>query len=64
MKKIINELKSNKELELYGMKPEMIVELIGFENIADDQVEDLQYYIDRAHDEMEALIYEAELEFC
>lgn len=63
MKKIINELKSNKDLELYGMKPETIVELIGFENIADDQIEDLQYYIDQAHFEAEAIYAEAEEEF-
>ena len=61
--KIIKALKENKELDLYGMKPETIVELIGFENIADDQIEDLQYYIDQAHFEAEAIYAEAELEF-
>lgn len=63
MKKIIDLLKSDKELELYDMSPEMIVDLIGMENIADDQVEDLQYYIDRAHFELEAICAEAEAEF-
>lgn len=61
--KIIKALKENKDLELYGMEPETIVELIGFENIADDQVEDLQYYIDQAHFEAEAIYAEAEEEF-
>ena len=57
--KIINQLKNNKELDLRGMKPEMIVELIGFDTIADDQVEDLQHYINEAYYEMQALIAEA-----
>lgn len=61
--KIIEAIKNNQELELYGMKPETIVELIGMENIADDNVEDLQYYINEAHYEMEALIAEAKAEF-
>ena len=61
--KIIKALKENKDLELYGMKPETIVELMGMENIADDQIEDLQYYIDQAHFEAEAIYAEAEEEF-
>lgn len=61
--KIIEAIKNNQELELYNLSPETIVELIGFETIADDQVEDLQYYINKAHDEMEALIAEAKAEF-
>lgn len=61
--KIINELKNNKNLELYNMNPETIIELIGFETIADDQIEDLQYYIDRAHMEAEAIYAEARAEF-
>lgn len=61
--KISNLLASNKDLELYGMKPKTIIELIGFDTIAEDQVEDLQYYIDRAHSEMKAILAEAESEF-
>ena len=61
--KIINELKNNKNLELYNMDPKKMIEIIGFENIADDQIEDLQYYIDKAHQEAEAIYAEARAEF-
>ena len=61
--KIINQLKENKELDLYGMNPETIVELIGFDTIADDQVEDLQHYINEAHYEQQALLAELRAEF-
>ena len=60
--KIATILKENKELEKYGMTDEMIIDLIGMENIADDQVEDMQYYIDRAHFELNAICAEAEAE--
>ena len=60
---IIKLLESNKDLELYGMSPKTIVDLIGFDAIAEDQVEDLQHYIDRAYFEAKAIYAEAEEEF-
>lgn len=60
---IIKLLESNKDLELYGMSPKTIVDLIGFNTIAEDQVEDLQHYIDRAYSEAKAIYAEAEEEF-
>lgn len=61
--KITTILKENKDLEKYGMTDEMIIELIGMENIADDQIEDMQYYIDQAHFELEAIKAECAAEF-
>ena len=44
--KIIDALKSKKyDFEKFGMSDEYIVEALGFENIADECVEDLQTYI-------------------
>ena len=56
-------LETDKSLELYGMSPELIVELIGESKIAQDQVEDLQYYIDKAYFESKALERECAEEF-
>lgn len=61
--KITKALKTG-EFETFGMSPKQIVELIGFDTIADDCVEDLQHYINEAHWELEALIAEAKAEFC
>ena len=60
--KIAKAIKEN-NLDTYGMSDKMIVELIGFDTIADDQVEDLQHYINEAHSEMQALMAEARAEF-
>ena len=63
--KIINLLNNAKEnnLDLRGLQPETIMTMLGMENIADDQVEDLQYYIDQAKEETDALMAEARAEF-
>ncbi len=57
--KVLKALKSNKyQFEKHGMSDKFIAEFIGFENIADDRVEDLQYYINQLYWETEALLSE------
>lgn len=56
-------LETDKSLELYGMSPDTLVELMGMSKIAQDQVEDLQYYIDQAYFEAKALERECAEEF-
>lgn len=63
--KVIDALKSKKyEWEKFDMSDAFIAEFIGFENIADDQIEDLQTHINNLHWEGEALLREVEAEFC
>lgn len=62
--KIIDALKKfDKELEKYGMSDENIVELFGEENIHESNLEDLQWIIDKAHAEEQALLRECAAEF-
>jgi len=63
--KILQAITNNKDyqFELHGMNPQTIVELLGMENIADDQIENLQYYIDQAYFEQKAIIADAKAEF-
>lgn len=62
--KIIDALKKfDKELEKYGMSDENIVELFGEENIHESNLEDLQWIIDKAHAEEQALLRECAEEF-
>ncbi len=57
--KVLKALKSKKyQFEKHGMDDSFIAEFIGFENIADDRVEDLQYFINQLYWETEALLSE------
>ncbi|MBO7714063.1 MAG: hypothetical protein J6S85_10865 [Methanobrevibacter sp.] len=56
--KLVKAIKQNKDLDLHGMKPEAIIELLGMDTICEDYLDDLQYYIDRAWFELKALAYE------
>lgn len=57
--KIIKALKSKKyHFEKHGMSDKFIAEFIGLENIADDCIEDLQYYINQLYWETQTLVNE------
>lgn len=57
--KVITALKNNKyQFEKHGMSDSFIAKFIGFENIADDRVEDLQHYINQLYWETQALANE------
>ena len=55
----IKDLLKQGDYEKYNLTDEMIIELIGFDKICDDYVDDMQHYIDNAYFEMKALMAEA-----
>lgn len=57
--KVLKALKNKKyQFEKHGMSDKFIAEFIGFENIADDRVEDLQYFINQLYWETQTLVNE------
>ena len=53
--KLIDAIKADDRLDLEGHSPELIAETIGFETINSDFLDDLQYYVTKACDELYAL---------